>query len=255
MPRPSSFADAQLWVQKPWPACRTRDTVLPLCWFWHVGPGHLCGQMCPVCKVWPATLPPSECGTADPGEEKRRRGLAGCGGSALLEAWRVHVLPITDKREAVLYSMWFHLEQVKQCRKIDPSPVAFQRPVRNSTKSCRANPARNCRGTKAVGAGAVVAASRRIRAHRWYFEDLHWQKPPPSCSRFGVVLGFFYCFRSNPLVLLAGECIRVRQGCCKQVLQKTTCDLSENIFEYHKFGAGFHIQHVKGKILLYFRHQ
>lgn len=87
-----------------------------------------------------------------PGEEKGRRGLAGCGGSALLQAWRVHVLPITDKREAVLCSMWFHLEQVKQCRKIDPSSVAFRRPVRNSTKSCRANPARNCRGTKAVGA-------------------------------------------------------------------------------------------------------
>lgn len=47
----------------------------------------------------------------------------------------VHVLPITDKGEAVLCSMWFHLEQVKQCRKIDPSSVAFQRPVRNSAKS------------------------------------------------------------------------------------------------------------------------
>lgn len=49
--------------------------------------------------------------------------------------FRVHVLPITDKGEAVLCSMWFHLEQVKQCRKIDPSSVAFQRPVRISAKS------------------------------------------------------------------------------------------------------------------------
>jgi len=50
-------------------------------------------------------------------------------------AFAVHALPITDKGEAVLCSMWFHLEQVKQCRKIDPSSVAFQRPVRNSAKS------------------------------------------------------------------------------------------------------------------------
>lgn len=42
---------------------------------------------------------------------------------------------ITDKGEAFLCSMWFHLEQVKQCRKIDPSSVAFLRPVRNSVKS------------------------------------------------------------------------------------------------------------------------
>lgn len=49
--------------------------------------------------------------------------------------FNVHVLPITDKGEAVLCRMWFHLEQVKQCRKIDPSSVAFQTPVRNSAKS------------------------------------------------------------------------------------------------------------------------
>lgn len=38
-----------------------------------------------------------------------------------------HVLPITDKREAVPCGMWFRLEQVKQCWKIDPSSAAFQR--------------------------------------------------------------------------------------------------------------------------------
>lgn len=75
------------------------------------------------------------------GREVEGRRSVGGGGPCWL--WRlcftlgftVHVLPITDKGEAVLCSMWFHLEQVKQCRKIDPSSVAFQRPVRNSAKS------------------------------------------------------------------------------------------------------------------------
>lgn len=72
----------------------------------------------------------------------RGRGGEVCGGGPcrLLRlcftlGFTLHVLPITDKGEAVLRSMWFHLEQVKQCRKIDPSSVAFQRPVRNSAKS------------------------------------------------------------------------------------------------------------------------
>lgn len=50
-------------------------------------------------------------------------------------AFAVHALPITDKREAVPSNMWFRLEQVKQCRKVDPSSVAFQGPVRSSSKS------------------------------------------------------------------------------------------------------------------------
>lgn len=61
--------------------------------------------------------------------------VAGCVGPAFAFDFTLHVLPITDKGEAVLCSMWFRLEQVKQCRKIDPSSVAFQRPVRNSAKS------------------------------------------------------------------------------------------------------------------------
>lgn len=171
----------------------------------------------------------------------------------------MHVLPITDKREAVLYSMWFHLEQVKQCRKIDPSSVAFQRPVRNSTKSCRANPARNCRGTKAVGAWAVVAASRRAQAHLLTFWRFTLTETSLVIFSFWCRCGVFYCFRSNPLVLLAGWWIRTRPGCCKQVLQKTTSDLSGHVIAYRKFGASFHIQlwknSVEVKLIHHFRPQ
>lgn len=89
---------------------------------------------------WPCTWPRPNCGTQDPGKVMRgwgRASLVSCGGffTSFTLGFRVHVLPITDKGEAVLCCMWFHLEQVKQCRKIDPSSVAFQRPVRNSTKS------------------------------------------------------------------------------------------------------------------------
>lgn len=120
----------------------------------------------------------------------------------------MHVLPITDKRKAVLDSMWFHLEQVKQCRKIDPSSVAFQRPVRNSPKSYRANPARNCRGTKAVGARAVVTSLRRARAYLLMFGGFTLTETSPSFSLFWCHCGLFYCFSSNPLVFLAGPLAR-----------------------------------------------
>lgn len=137
----------------------------------------------------------------------------------------MHVLPITDKREAVLDSMWFHLEQVKQCRKIDPSSVAFQRPVRNSPKSCRANPARNCRGPKAVGARTVVTSLRRARAHLLTFGGFTLTEPPAIFS-FWCHCGLFYCFSSNPLVFLAGSWARSRRDRRQQVLHRNTRDLS-----------------------------
>lgn len=134
------------------------------------------------------------------------------------------MLPITDKRKAVLDSMWFHLEQVKQCRKIDPSSVAFQRPVRNSPKSYRANPARNCRGTKAVGARAVTSL-RRARAYLLTFGGFTLTETSPPFSLFWCHCGLFYCFSSNPLVFLAGSWARTRAR-RKQVLHKNTSDLS-----------------------------
>lgn len=46
------------------------------------------------------------------------------------------VLPIKDKSsEALPRDMWFRLEQVKQCRKIYPSSVAFQRLGKSGIKS------------------------------------------------------------------------------------------------------------------------
>lgn len=138
----------------------------------------------------------------------------------------MHVLPITDKRKAVLDSMWFHLEQVKQCRKIDPSSVAFQRPVRSSPKSCRANPARNCRGTKAAGARAVVTSLRRARAYLLTFGGFTLTETSPSFSLFWCHCGLFYCFSSNPLVFSVGSWARARPDRCKQVLHKNTSDLS-----------------------------
>lgn len=95
------------------------------------------------------------------------------------------MLPITDKRKAVLASMWFRLEQVKQCRKIDPSSVAFQRPARNGPKSRRANPARNRRGTKAVG--AVVASLRRAPGAFVDVRRVRFDRKVP------VMLAFFWC--------------------------------------------------------------
>lgn len=136
------------------------------------------------------------------------------------------MLPITDKRKAVLDSMWFHLEQVKQCRKIDPSSVAFQRPVRNSPKSYRANPARNCRGTKAVGARAVVTSLRRARAYLLTFGGFTLTETSLSLSLFWCHCGLFYCFSSNPLVCLAGSWARTRPDRRKQVLHKNTSHLS-----------------------------
>lgn len=138
----------------------------------------------------------------------------------------MHVLPITDKRKAVLDSMWFHLEQVKQCRKIDPSSVAFQRPVRNSPKSYRANPTRNCRGTKAAGARAVVTSLRRARVYLLTFGGFTLTETSRSFSLFWCHCGLFYCFSSNPPVFSAGSWARTRPDRRKQVLHKNTSDLS-----------------------------
>lgn len=74
-----------------------------------------------------------------PSSEKGGGGVRG-GGTRLCRLrftsdFTVHALPITDKGETVLHNMWFHLEQVKQCRKVDPSSVAFQRSVRKNSKS------------------------------------------------------------------------------------------------------------------------
>lgn len=164
----------------------------------QVSPVDKCSQCAQ--RDLPLSLPQN----VAPQTQGRRRGLASCGGSALLQVWRVHVLPITDKRKAVLDSMWFHLEQVKQCRKIDPSSVAFQRPVRNSSKSYRANPARNCRGTKAAGARAVVTSLRRARAYLLTFGGFTLTETSPPFSLFWCHCGLLYCFSSNRLVFWAG---------------------------------------------------
>lgn len=44
------------------------------------------------------------------------------------------------------------------------------------------------------------------------------------------------------MVLLAGWWTRARPGRWKQVLQKTTRDLSEHLTEYHQCGVSFRIQ-------------
>lgn len=118
--------------------------------------------------------PGLKCGTPDPGEWEGRVG-------GVRAAWwrrqlcftlgfAAHVLPITDKREAVPCGMWFRLEQVKQCWKIDPSSAAFQRPARNSAKSDKANPARNrwgIKGSQGPRLCHIFSEGLLTRVHRW----------------------------------------------------------------------------------------